>query len=168
MRISETMVELVRLVAPHNANPLGFLYGGYMLNWLVDAGTIAAMDTARADLVLGFLDRMHFISPVKVGDILIYRAWVVNTGRSSLSILVESYVKEPSEVRLATVGRLIYVRVGPDGRPQPLGVQLERGDGWEAALYDAFSEWRRSIEPTLRGEEPSGDLPLVSSLLSMP
>ena len=168
MRISDTMIELVRLVAPHNSNPVGFLYGGYMLNWLVDAGTIAAMDTVKADLVLGFLDRMHFVSPVKIGDILVYRAWAVNAGKSSLTVLVESYVKEPEEVRLATVGRLIYVRVGKDGRPEPLGVEIERGDGWEASLHDAFSAWRRSVEPALRGEGFVHDLPPLSALMSMP
>ena len=168
MRISDTMVEVVRLVAPHHANPLGFLYGGYMLNWLVDAGTIAAMDLAKADLVLGFLDRMHFVSPVKIGDILVYRAWVVNVGRSSLTVLVESYVKGFEDVRLATVGRLIYVKVGGDGRPQPLGVELERGDGWEASLFDAFSAWRRSVEPMLRAEGHSHGLPPLSAFLSMP
>jgi acyl-CoA hydrolase len=168
MRISDTMTEVVRLVAPHNANPLGFLYGGYMLNWLVDTGTIAAMDFVRADLVLGFLDRMHFVSPVRIGDVLVYRAWVVNSGNSSLSILVESYVKEPSDVKLATVGRLIFVRVGENGVPERLGIGLDRGDGWEAALYDEFSAWRRSVEPALRRDEARTNLSPLSRLLSMP
>jgi len=168
VRISDTMVEMVRLVAPHNANPMGVLYGGYMLNWLVDAGTIVAMDVAKSDVVLGFLDRMHFIEPVRVGDVLVYRAWAVNAGRSSLSVLVESYVKGGGGARLATVGRLIYVGVDGSGRPRPLGVELERGEGWEAPLYDAFAEWRRDVEPLLRREEPAGDLPRLSLFLSMP
>jgi len=106
VNISDTEVEVVRLVTPHNVNPIGTLYGGYMLQWLVDAGTIAAMDFSESDAVLGYLDRMHFIAPVKVGDIVKFRAWIVHVRRSSMTALVEAYVKKPEGLSLMRSDRI--------------------------------------------------------------
>ncbi|MFB6490603.1 MAG: acyl-CoA thioesterase [Thermoproteus sp. AZ2] len=168
MRISDTLTELIRLVSPKHVNPIGTLYGGYMLEWIVDAGTIAAMNFAESHVVLGYLDRIHFITPVKSGDVVVYRAWVVNARRSSMTTLVESYVKRPEGVQLATIARLIFVKLGPDDRPAPVGRALEPGEGWERALYQYFAKWREEVEPALRREAAEGDMPTISNLQVMP
>ena len=168
MRISETMVDVVRLVNPHNSNPLDFLYGGYMLRWLVDAATIAAMGVSGSGLVLGYLDRMHFVSPVKIGSVLVYRAWVLNVRKTSITTLVESYVKQGSEASLATIGRLIFVKVDASGKPVPVGVIIGGVEEWERTLLSYFEEWRRSIEPNLREERAEGELAPTTRLLVMP
>jgi acyl-CoA hydrolase len=61
-----------------------------MLEWVVNAGTMAAMNFVEGNVVLGY---MHFITPVRLGDVLVFRSWVVGVRRSSVSVLVESYVK---------------------------------------------------------------------------
>jgi Acyl-CoA hydrolase len=168
VNISDTEVEVVRLVTPHNVNPIGTLYGGYMLQWLVDAGTIAAMDFSESDAVLGYLDRMHFIAPVKVGDIVKFRAWIVHVRRSSMTALVEAYVKKPEGLSLATIARMIFVKVGADGRPLPVEKTLQTSNGWERSLWSYFSRWREAVEPELRREPAAGDLPAVTQIQVMP
>lgn len=168
MRVSETLAEVVRLVTPRHVNPIGTLYGGYMLQWLADAGTIAAMNFAESNVVLGYLDRTHFITPVTAGDILVYRSWVVNARRSSMTVLVESYIRRSNEVLLATIARMIFVKLGPDDRPAPLKSALEPGEGWEKLLYGYFSRWRDNVEPALRREVDSGELPTISVIQAMP
>ncbi|AEA11748.1 acyl coenzyme A thioester hydrolase [Thermoproteus uzoniensis 768-20] len=166
--ISNTEVEVVRLVTPHNVNPIGTLYGGYMLQWLVDAGTIAAMDFSESNVVLGYLDRMHFVSPVKVGDVVKFKAWIVHVRRSSMTALVEAYVKRAEGPSLATIARMIFVKVGADDRPSPVGRALEASEDWERALWSYFSRWRESVEPELKREPTVGDLPAVTHIQVMP
>ena len=95
--VSRTLLESRRLVSQGHVNPLGTLYGGYMLEWVVDAGTMAAVNFVEGDVVLGFFDRMHFVTPVRLGDVLVFRSWVVGVRRSSVSVLVESYVKREAK-----------------------------------------------------------------------
>ncbi len=166
--ISDTRVEVVRLVAPHYINPLGNLYGGYMLQWLVDAGTIAAMNFSESNVVLGYLDRMHFVTPVHMGDIVKLRAWVVHVRKSSMTTLVEAYVKRQEGFSLATIARMIFVKIGPDDRPVPVNRGLEAHSDWERRLLAHFSKWREQVEPELRREPLAEDLPLVSYIQVMP
>jgi acyl-CoA hydrolase len=167
--VSRTLVESRRLVSQRHVNPLGTLYGGYMLEWVVDAGSVAAMNFAEGDVVLGFLDKMHFVAPVRLGDVLVFRGWVVGVRRSSVSVLVESYVKREGEVGLATVGRMIFVKVGREGRPEPVGRRVACERGWEG-LCRYFQEWRSAADAVLEVEGPaaSGDWRLVSHFLAMP
>lgn len=166
--ISDTRVDVVRLVTPHNVNPLGTLYGGYMLQWIVDAGTIAAMDFSESNVVLGYLDRMHFVTPVRLGDIVKFRAWVVHVRKSSMTTLVEAYVRRDEGFSLATIARMIFVKIGRDDRPAPVGKELEARSDWEKELLAYFSRWREQVEPELRREPAAGDLPAVSHIQVMP
>lgn len=166
--ISETKVEVVRLVTPHYINPLGNLYGGYMLQWLVDAGTIAAMNFSESNVVLGYLDRIHFVTPVRLGDIVKLRAWIVHVRRSSMTALVEAYVRRQEGLSLATIARMIFVKIGPDDRPIPVGKGLEAFSDWEKRLLSHFSKWREQVEAELRREPSADDLPLVGHIQVMP
>jgi acyl-CoA hydrolase len=153
MLVSRTLLESRRLVSQRHVNPLGTLYGGYMLEWVVDAGTVAAMNFVESDVVLGSLDKMHFVAPVRLGDVLVFRGWVVGVRRSSVSVLVESYVKREGEVRVATVGRMIFVKVGWEGRPEPVGRRVACESGWEG-LCRYFQELRSAADAVLRWRGP--------------
>ncbi|AFA38149.1 Acyl-CoA hydrolase [Pyrobaculum oguniense TE7] len=169
MRVSETLVENLRLVSQRHVNPLGTLYGGYMLLWLVDSGSVAAMNFAEGNAALGFLDRIHFVHPVRLGDLVLFRAWVVGVRKSSMSVLVESYVKRGSELALATVGRMIYVKIDQNGMPQPVGKAVECDKGWEK-LCGYFQQWRSWADSVIEAEGPSADASWhsVSRFLAMP
>jgi len=149
--VLDTLTEYVAWVSQRHVNPLGNLYGGYMLHWLVDAGSITAMKFAEGNVVLGFLDKTHFVSPVRLGDLVTYRGWVVNVRRSSIGVLVEAYVSRGGEARLATVGRMVFVKVDGEGRPVPVGKSLTCGSG-VGRLCEYFQEWRARVDETLRRE----------------
>ncbi|MFN7106569.1 MAG: acyl-CoA thioesterase, partial [Pyrobaculum sp.] len=141
MLVSETVVQSVRLVSQRHVNPLSTLYGGYMLQWVVDVGTVAAMSFVEGNVVLGFLDKMHFVTPVRAGDLLTFRGWVVGVRRSSVGVLVESYVGG----RLATVGRMVFVKIDGRGRPVAVGKEVRCDGGWEG-LCEYFRKWREEVD----------------------
>jgi acyl-CoA hydrolase len=45
--------------------------------------------------------------------------------------LVESYVKREGEVKLGTIGRMIFVKVGREGRPELVEKGVRRDASWE-------------------------------------
>ena len=131
-------VELIRPVLPRHVNARGTLYGGWMMHWLVDAGSVAATRVARGPAVLGYLDDLFFIRPVPPGSILSYRATVEYVGRSSMAVRVDCWIEdaETGERSLATVARMAFVSVDSRGRPRPVpnpNAIPRGGEAWEAA-----------------------------------
>ena len=61
----------MRLAAmPSDTNANGDIFGGWVLSQMDVAGGIAAVETAQGRVATVAIDAMHFIRPVKVGDVL--------------------------------------------------------------------------------------------------
>jgi acyl-CoA hydrolase len=137
--IAATALEMVQLVLPEHANPLGSLYGGVMMHWITEAATMAAMKVARGSVVLGSMDDLDFVAPVAIGDLVVIRAQVEHVGRASLEVGVEVRAENPREgrSRLATASHLAMVAVDDAGRPRPAGAVIEPATPAEEALAAA-------------------------------
>ncbi|MCS7094903.1 MAG: acyl-CoA thioesterase [Thaumarchaeota archaeon] len=158
MTPSETYTQTMRVVMPRHANPVGFLFGGNMLSWIVESSTSTAIGTVagRGEVVLGFMGDMHFINPITVGSVLVLRSWVGHVGRSSLTALTEVLLRRPAGTYIAaSFARAIYVCIGPDLRPQPLDAAIGWRDEWEKEVAERTADWRRSVERVLE----SGPIP---------
>src|SRR5262245_32035615 len=84
--IAETTVEKIQWVFPEHAGAPGQIHGGRMMEWITQAGTLAAARVAHGTVVLGAMDDIDFLHPVKVGEIAILRAQVEYVGTSSLEV----------------------------------------------------------------------------------
>ncbi|BBD73956.1 acyl-CoA thioesterase [Sulfodiicoccus acidiphilus] len=134
--IRETLVESYHLVNPADANPLGILHGGHMMDWLVNAGTLTASRVARGEVVLAFLDDVFFIRPVHVGDMVRIKAWVEYVGKSSMEVGVLAEAgKNSSNFSTATLSYMVFVAVSPRGEPREVATKVEPGR--DEALYEA-------------------------------
>jgi len=154
LRPLKTYSQTTRIVMPRHANPLGVLFGGNMLSWLIESSTSSAMTVAgnRGEVVLGFMDEVYFLNPVRVGSRVTFRSWVGHVGRSSISVFTEVLIwREGTRYDVACVSKAVYVCVGPDRRPVPVGVELEASERWEEVLVERMGKWRRSVEETIRG-----------------
>ncbi len=141
--IEETYTEYRRIVFPRDSNPAGFLFGGKMLNWMIDAGTFSSYRLAEREVFLGFLDNVYFINPVKIGSILTYRCWIPRTGRSSIDVYIEALVRDRStnKVYLSSVSKMIFVAVDEGGRPVSIGRSVTPNSSWEKKLHSYFQRW---------------------------
>jgi len=154
LRPLETYSQTTRIVMPRHANPLGVLFGGNMLSWLIESSTSSAMTVAgnKGEVVLGFMDEVYFLNPVRVGSRVTFRSWVGHVRRSSISVFTEVLIwREGTRYDVACVSKAVYVCVGPDRRPVPVGVELEASERWEEVLMERMGKWRRSVEETIRG-----------------
>jgi acyl-CoA hydrolase len=93
-RASESETEMVQVVLPNDANPLGYILGGTVMHLIDIAGAIAAHRHTRSLLVTAAVDGLQFLHPIKVGDLIILKARVTAVWSSSLEVEVEVFSEE--------------------------------------------------------------------------
>lgn len=93
-RPSESFTEMVQVVLPNDANPLGFLLGGTAMHLIDIAGAIACHRHTRRHVVTAAVDGLQFLHPVKIGDLIVLKACVTAAFRSSLEVEVEVFSEE--------------------------------------------------------------------------
>jgi acyl-CoA hydrolase len=137
--IAETATELIQWVFPEHAGAPGQIHGGRMMQWITQAGTMAAARVAHGTVVLGAMDDIDFLHPVKVGQIAILRAQVEYVGTSSLEVGVRVWGEDVATGhRTVTLNsHLVFVRVDEDAKPRPVGAAIEPRDAAERALVEA-------------------------------
>src|SRR3989475_8458524 len=61
--IADSVVEMVQWVFPEHAGAPGQIHGGRMMQWITEAGTLAAGGGARGPGVLGGAGGIHLLPP---------------------------------------------------------------------------------------------------------
>ncbi len=137
--IAETAVEKVQWVFPEHAGAPGQIHGGRMMEWITEAGTMAAARVARGPVVLGAMDDIDFLHPVRVGEIAILRAQVEYVGRTSLEVSVRVWAENvlTGERAVTLNSHLVFVSLGEDARPRPVARRIEPRGAEEEALVEA-------------------------------
>ncbi len=137
--IADTRQELVHLVLPEHANIHGSLFGGRMMYWITSAATLPALRLARSAVLLGSMDDLDFLAPVRVGDLVVLRSQIEHVERSSMEVAVEVEAENPrtGERRRATSAHLAMVAVDEQGRPRPVGTAITPASQAERAAAAA-------------------------------
>jgi acyl-CoA hydrolase len=143
--IAETETEMTQWVFPEHAGAPGQIHGGRMMQWIATAGTIAASRVARGPVVLGAMDDIDFLHPVKVGQVAVLRAHVEHVGRASLEVGVRVFAEDVATgARAVTLSsHLAFIKVDESLRPVPVGREIVPAGADEAALFDAARERRQ-------------------------
>ncbi|HUR34108.1 MAG TPA: acyl-CoA thioesterase [Vicinamibacterales bacterium] len=93
-RASESATEMVQVVLPNDANPLGYILGGTVMHLIDIAGAIASFRHARSRVVTAAVDDLVFLHPIKVGDLIVLNARVTCTFHTSLEVRVDVFSEE--------------------------------------------------------------------------
>ena len=108
---------------PGHANGVsGVLFGGAMMQWIDVCAGVSAMRHAGGAVVTASIDRLDFIVPVRVGDIVVLQSLVNYTRRSSLEVGCRVEVEDPAtRVRsYTTKAYLTFVAMDDAGKPRPV------------------------------------------------
>jgi acyl-CoA hydrolase len=130
-RPADSATEMVQVVLPNDANPLGYILGGTVMHLIDIAGAIAAHRHTRTLLVTAAVDGLEFLHPIRVGDLIILQARVTATFRTSLEVEVEVFSEETltGRRRLTSRAYLTFVAIMQDGRRLPVPpLRLETDD----------------------------------------
>src|SRR5215218_4900861 len=121
-RAAEFATEMVQVVLPNDANPLGYILGGTVMHLIDIAGAIACHRHARSLLVTAAVDGLQFLHPIKVGDLIILQARVTAAWSTSLEVEVEVFSEETLTGRRQMTSRayLTFVSIDREGRRIPI------------------------------------------------
>ena len=115
-------ITLRFLAEPSHVNFGGNVNGGAVMKWIDQAGYSCAAGWTGGYCVTLYVGGLHFIRPIRVGDLVELRALVIHTGRTSLHIAIDVYARDPKVPDLQRTGHCVIVFVSLDerGRPQPV------------------------------------------------
>ncbi|MFX0148915.1 MAG: acyl-CoA thioesterase [Candidatus Hodarchaeota archaeon] len=142
-KISESHVEIAQVMYPEHANPAGNVHGGHILKLVDQAAAIVATRHTHTNCVTASVDRMDFISPVYIGNLVMVKASLNYVSRTSMEIGVRV---EAECLRTGThthVGSayLTFVALDDDDKPTKVpGLILETED--EKKRYKEAEERR--------------------------
>ena len=142
---SESETEMVQVVLPNDANPLGYILGGTVMHLIDIAGAIACHRHTRSLLVTAAVDGLQFLHPIKVGDLIILKARVTAVWSTSLEVQVDVFSEETLTGRRQMTSRayLTFVAVDRDSRRIAIaGLILESDEDRRRA---AEAEKRRAL-----------------------
>lgn len=127
---SHSRVEMTEMVLPPDTNYHGTVFGGRILQWIDIAGAIAAQRHGRRKVVTASMDDMHFVIPIKLGDIVILRASVNYVHRTSMEVGVRVEREHPTTGERSHAARayLTYVGLDDDGQPAPIAPVIPETD----------------------------------------
>src|SRR6201985_268382 len=93
--VNQSQAERSEVIFPADANALGNLFGGRLMQFIDLVGAVAAYRHARAIVVTASMDHLDFVAPVHIGDLLILKASVNRAFRTSMEVGVRAMVEDP-------------------------------------------------------------------------
>ena len=145
LSINDTVTEMVQWVFPEHAGAPGQIHGGRMMQWIATVGNMAAARVARGHCLLGAMDDIDFLHPVKVGEIAVLRAQVEAIGRCSIEVGVQVFAEnlETGQRTQTLNSHLVFVKVDEHLKPTPVPTTLAPRGAAEEALFAAAQERRQ-------------------------
>jgi len=118
-KVKDSKIIMAHQMLPQDANPLGNVHGGVIMRHIDTAGGVAAVRHVRGNAVTASIDRLDFMAPIYVGNLVHVRASVNMVGESSMEVGVRVEAENifTGEVRHTASAYLTYVALDESGRP---------------------------------------------------
>ena len=127
--MAEPYLAIQVIMMPRDTNPHGTIFGGVILSYLDQAGAIGGRrEVVRAGgappvLVTVALNRVEFLQPVLVGDVVKFWTRLLRIGRTSITMSIHVEAERNGAIIKVTEAEAVYVGIDPsrpDRRPTPL------------------------------------------------
>lgn len=115
-------LTLQTLSMPADTNPLGDIFGGWLLSQMDIAGAVLALEVAQGRVTTVAVSGMKFLHPVPVGSLVSCYSLLREIGHTSIKIGIEVWIKDfKSHQKLkVTEGEFVYVAIDENGKKRPL------------------------------------------------
>ena len=102
-----------------DANSAGYVHGGTVMKLCDEVAGLAAVRHSRCRVVTAGMDRMTFMEPIHIGELVTFTASVNAAWRTSMEVGVRVDAEQPREgtVRHTNTAYLTMVALDEDGRP---------------------------------------------------
>src|SRR6201996_759747 len=92
---ADSRAEISHLMGVIDANNQGNIFGGTVMKFADEAAALAAIKHSRQRVVTVGMDRMDFLVPIYVGELVTFRATVNAAWRTSMEIGVRVEAEHP-------------------------------------------------------------------------
>lgn len=137
---------MTQIVMPtHTNGAAGVMFGGVMMQWIDVCAGVAAMRHATGGVLTASIDRLDFMHPVHVGDVVVLHAQVNFAGRTSMEVgcRVETEDMRTGSRRYTTKAYLTFVAVDAAGHPREI----------QPLVLDSAEDQRRHADAQARRAE---------------
>ena len=102
-----------------DANAAGYVHGGTVMKLCDEVAGLSAIKHSRCRVVTAGMDRMTFLEPVHLAELVTFTASVNAVWRTSMEVGVRVVAEQPREgtVRHTNTAYLTMVALDEDGRP---------------------------------------------------
>ena len=120
--VRESISEYSELALPNDANGLGNVLGGKVMHLVDLAGAMAAIRHARLPVVTLSVDRLQFLQPVHIGELIVLRSSVNRVFRTSMEVGVKVTTENllTGEKRHTCSAYLTFVALDERRQPTPI------------------------------------------------
>lgn len=147
-RVADSQVVISRLMQLGDANLLGNVHGGILMKLVDEVGGIAAARHAQRPVVTVAIDSVTFISPIRVGDLVVLTATLTWVGRTSMEVKVHVEAENlfTGERTHTNSAYVVFVALDENGRPNEV----------PRLIAETEEQRRRMIEADVRQAQRLG------------
>lgn len=118
--VGELVIQTVAM--PADANAYGDIFGGWLVSQMDVGAAVMAHQRAHCRVTTVAIDKLVFMKPVYVGDLVCCYANTLKTGHSSITIQLQVFV---SRMRIGAhekvaEGTFTFVAIDEEGHPKTI------------------------------------------------
>jgi acyl-CoA thioesterase YciA len=113
---------------PADTNAAGDIFGGWIMAKMDMAAGSFSRAQARGRVATVAVSDLHFLQPVRVGDLISIYVELVKTGRTSLTVDVDVWARRGWRDCHERVTKARFVMVAVDGEGRPRAIEGPEGD----------------------------------------
>ncbi|WP_158837878.1 acyl-CoA thioesterase [Polaribacter sp. L3A8] len=129
--IEESQVKIMELMKPSNSNFSGKIHGGYILNLMDQIAFACASKHSGNYCVTASVNKVDFLNPIEVGELVTMKASINFTGRTSMvvGLRVDSENIRTGKTKHCNSSYFTMVAKDDDGKSTPVpGIVLTTKD----------------------------------------
>jgi acyl-CoA hydrolase len=153
--VRASVSEYSELALPNDANVLGNVLGGKVMHLVDLAAAMAAIRHARRPCVTASVDSLHFLHPVRIGQLIVLRSAVNRVFRSSMEVgvQVETETLLTGEKLHTCSAYLTFVALDENGRAIEVAPVIPETEEEQRRYRQAGErrEYRLALRNRLRG-----------------
>ena len=119
---SESSALLTHWMGILDANSAGNVHGGTVMKLCDEAAGLAAVKHTRGRVVTVGMDRMNFLYPIHIGEVVTFSAMINAVWRTSMEVGIRVEAENPrtGEIRHTNTAYITMVALDETHRPRPV------------------------------------------------
>jgi|TARA_Y100001970_G_scaffold255597_1_gene332450 acyl-CoA hydrolase len=146
--VKDSYVVMHELILPNDTNNLNTVFGGKVMQYMDLCAAMSAYKFARTAVVTASVDRLDFLAPARVGDMLILKSSVNYSHNSSMEVgvRIDAENVKTGKRRHTASAYLTFVSLDEKGKPQKVNDIIPKSDDEERRYQEGKVRHAQRLE----------------------